>query len=343
MIFKPETYHVGEFSTYHNAVWKDTALSGESKGLLIYLVSHAPTWKIVNDDLTKTGFGKKAKLTRLLNELRDAGYMYDATYRRSNGTVFNDRAVFPWVPDTETVERLVTDFAELNDLSLVSVTGGRVNRLPVQPTAGSTDCRKTNPLNKIHINKIKETKGSDSASTDPSPIFSEEVDKASSFSVSSSLPKSKQTVLDRWADQQDRWEYIAATDYANKALERGAYTEQQLSGKRGKALIADWADTIRLLIEKDGYTKQQFREWYVWFHADSWWLETGNLISLSALRRKKDGVIKFQQMLNSMNAEKKKSAKKIEVKEKDTHILTKEELKNKDELLRKQLDAFVNG
>ena len=67
--------HKNRFTQIPNAIFADRRLCIAAKGLLVYLLSRPPNWTVRHDQLQYTlGIGRKL-LTKLLNELAEAGYL----------------------------------------------------------------------------------------------------------------------------------------------------------------------------------------------------------------------------------------------------------------------------
>ena len=67
--------HNGSFTVVPNAIFNDDRLSLTAKGLLGYLLSRPRNWEVRHDQLQrKLDIGRKL-LSKLLNELREAGYL----------------------------------------------------------------------------------------------------------------------------------------------------------------------------------------------------------------------------------------------------------------------------
>jgi hypothetical protein len=67
--------HKNRFTQIPNAIFEDRCLSIAAKGLLFYLLSRPPDWIVRHDQLQYAlGIGRKL-LTKLLNELAEAGYL----------------------------------------------------------------------------------------------------------------------------------------------------------------------------------------------------------------------------------------------------------------------------
>ena len=67
--------HKNRFTQIPNAIFEDRRLCIAAKGLLVYLLSRPPNWTVRHDQLQHTlGIGRKL-LTKLLNELAEAGYL----------------------------------------------------------------------------------------------------------------------------------------------------------------------------------------------------------------------------------------------------------------------------
>src|SRR5436189_4046597 len=67
--------HTRNYTQIPNAILKDSKLSIEAKGLLLYMLSRPPGWKFYHWELQRTlGIGRQ-KFERIINELIAAGYV----------------------------------------------------------------------------------------------------------------------------------------------------------------------------------------------------------------------------------------------------------------------------
>jgi hypothetical protein len=67
--------HKSRFTQIPNAIFEDQRISIGAKGLLVYLLSRPPNWSVQHKQLQRAlGIGRKL-LTKLLNELAEAGYV----------------------------------------------------------------------------------------------------------------------------------------------------------------------------------------------------------------------------------------------------------------------------
>ena len=67
--------HKNRFTQIPNAIFEDRRLCIAAKGLLVYLLSRPPNWTVQHNQLQYTlRIGRKL-LTKLLNELAEAGYL----------------------------------------------------------------------------------------------------------------------------------------------------------------------------------------------------------------------------------------------------------------------------
>lgn len=114
-------------------------------------------------------------------------------------------------------------------------------------------------------------------------------------------------------DHPARWDYHPGNwrwEAANYIL-RELWGDQRLPSRLNRRLengevrpgkiASKWADTFRLLVEQDGYSRDVIRHTVQWlFQVDDWWIESGNFQSASnsALRsRDQDGTHKFDKLV----------------------------------------------
>jgi len=81
------------FVTIPNELAQNPDLSYEAKGLLLELISRPADWKLVKEQLVR-GHCRDHKLTRIIKELKETGYLYLIDLRDDNTGHFIDRV---WV------------------------------------------------------------------------------------------------------------------------------------------------------------------------------------------------------------------------------------------------------
>jgi len=69
-----------------NAVFEDSRLSWEARGLLGYLLTKPDDWRVRLHDLIARGPAGEHKVRRILRELEEFGYLYRQRLRRNDGT-----------------------------------------------------------------------------------------------------------------------------------------------------------------------------------------------------------------------------------------------------------------
>jgi hypothetical protein len=101
-----------------------------------------------------------------------------------------------------------------------------------------------------------------------------------------------------------RWEagnYILRELWGDQRLPSRLNRRLEEGDVRPGKVASKWADTFRLLVEQDGYTREVIRHTVQWlFQVDEWWIESGNFQSASnsALRsRDQDGTHKFDKLV----------------------------------------------
>lgn len=81
------------FAIIPNAVAEDTRLSFEARGVLVYLLAKPHNWRVIIGDIQKAGKIGRDKVYRILNELKDAGYVEVKILRENNRVVQYDYEV----------------------------------------------------------------------------------------------------------------------------------------------------------------------------------------------------------------------------------------------------------
>jgi len=76
----------GDYAVINNTPLNDDRLSWEARGVLAYLLTKPNDWVIRNHDLEKKGKIGGCKLSRILSELKTAGYLTRTRYKKSDGT-----------------------------------------------------------------------------------------------------------------------------------------------------------------------------------------------------------------------------------------------------------------
>jgi DNA-binding MarR family transcriptional regulator len=76
----------GHFFVVSNEPFNDERLSWEASGVLGYLLSKPDTWELRTEDLIKQRKAGKQVITRIINELKKAGYIRRYQHRRADGT-----------------------------------------------------------------------------------------------------------------------------------------------------------------------------------------------------------------------------------------------------------------
>ncbi len=84
------TPKVKSFLVVENSVFSDERLSWEARGLMGHLLTKPDHWQVRLHDLMARGPAREHKIRRMLQELRDLGYMRTHRFTRPNGR-------FEWV------------------------------------------------------------------------------------------------------------------------------------------------------------------------------------------------------------------------------------------------------
>lgn len=105
------------FTSIENRVLRDNRLSGEAKGLLAWLLSHGPNWKIIVRVIMREMQWGRDKTYRLLGRLCEVGYVYREQERDDKNGCFGEVCYYVY-SDTESNPHLVTFDEPLPDLPL---------------------------------------------------------------------------------------------------------------------------------------------------------------------------------------------------------------------------------
>jgi len=148
----------GDFAIIPNAVADDNSLTYEARGLLCYLLAKPHNWKVQVTNIQKAGGIGRDKAYRLLNELKDAGYVV-LNEERERGTnkilgysyTVYDCAVPAKLPFPENPETGLGAFEETAETGPFPENPETGEPLPENPASG-----KSGSINKK--NGIKKTK-----------------------------------------------------------------------------------------------------------------------------------------------------------------------------------------
>jgi len=131
------------FTILPNSTLQNVRLSWEARGLLAYLLSLPANWQIHMSELVERAPSGKDKLTRIVKELTEKGYIIKAHLRGERGR-FAD-----WVYDVFDEPQAATVWGQTPN----SANPKSVNPTPVNPQLKRTH-RKKNPTEKeIHTKK----------------------------------------------------------------------------------------------------------------------------------------------------------------------------------------------
>ncbi len=149
-----------------NAPFNDEALTWEARGLMGYLLSKPDGWETRNSDLISKGPAGEHKLSRMLKELKDGGYMH--RYRRNAGG-----GLFDWI--TEIYER-----PELNPHWSPYGENGRMDEDDAQPYGDEPSMDQPSmdnrPINQILSQSNTKTINTEITTTSTSPAAKKAVD-----------------------------------------------------------------------------------------------------------------------------------------------------------------------
>lgn len=93
-----------KFVTISNEIARNSALSWEARGLLLYLLSQADGWEVVEADLLAQGPAGRDKVRRMLDELKAAGHFRRVAVRQQDGTFRYVTEIYEEPPLTENPE-----------------------------------------------------------------------------------------------------------------------------------------------------------------------------------------------------------------------------------------------
>ena len=74
-----------KYVAINNALARDSKITFEARGLLLYLLSHQDNWTINRQDIINSSPSGKKKIDRVIHELIDAGYLEKMSRRRLEG------------------------------------------------------------------------------------------------------------------------------------------------------------------------------------------------------------------------------------------------------------------
>jgi len=77
--------HAQQFVTIPNYIAQDNGLSFAARGLLTYLLSLPPDWRVTTDGLARANPDSRDRIRKAMAELRDTGYVALVTERGSDG------------------------------------------------------------------------------------------------------------------------------------------------------------------------------------------------------------------------------------------------------------------
>lgn len=92
------------FVTVTNAIARNSELSWEARGLLLYLLSQADGWEVMEADLLAHGPAGRDKVRRMLEELKAAGHFRRVAVRQADGTFRYVTEIYEEPPLTENPE-----------------------------------------------------------------------------------------------------------------------------------------------------------------------------------------------------------------------------------------------
>lgn len=95
----------GDYAVISNEPLNDDRLSWEAKGVLAYLLTKPNNWEVRNHDLEKKGRIGGYKLSRILAELKQTGYLTRCRKKRADGTFAWETIVY----EKSTIPRLPID------------------------------------------------------------------------------------------------------------------------------------------------------------------------------------------------------------------------------------------
>lgn len=116
---------IRDYTTLHNSLINDDRLSFEAKGVAAYLLSKPADWIIRRADLMKMGRCGKDKVTRIISELKQTGYIKTESRQGQDGKLLGNVYVMYDVSQTQE-----------QGPPMSGVTGRRFYRTPVKPDAG---------------------------------------------------------------------------------------------------------------------------------------------------------------------------------------------------------------
>lgn len=92
------------FSTFSNAVIRDSRLSYRARGILLDILSRPDNWTVSAESLAKTGKEGRDAVLKALNELRAIGYLVTTKTQGANGKFTTTSIIYDLPKDDLTLE-----------------------------------------------------------------------------------------------------------------------------------------------------------------------------------------------------------------------------------------------
>lgn len=112
-----------------------------------------------------------------------------------------------------------------------------------------------------------------------------------------------------WDFHWDDWRWRAGLYTLSQLCQQGLlnshYRKRLRSGEHPGKIASEWADTFRLIVEQDGWSREEIGITMRWlFETDNWWRENRVVQSAGSLRKKgDDGTSKFDKIIQSAVAD----------------------------------------
>lgn len=270
----------GDFWMSHKHWANDRELSWEARGVLSYLFSKADSWEINMKDLIKASPSGRDRTRRVMKELEKQGYVTRIKRKNEEGKFFWESEVREIPSSSNDHVKEKTAIPANSAMDGFSVDGSSGDGSSVDGDSG-------------HISN------NESSKNDSLPPAKAGCDPENSNPDSEETESSEVRYTDNdWQKKGADWIYDKL-----KALE---VLHPSVSRKDRDEVIDDWAHQLNLMVENDGYTRDEIQKVLVWLlKEDNWWISSGNFASLSGVRQSKKGVRKWDTIVNKYRAEQK--------------------------------------
>jgi len=227
-------------------------LSAEALGVLVYVLSRPDNWQIYPSQLAKKFHCGRDKMTRILKEIRKAGYARFNQLRDSSGHLVGAEWIFSEIPQADNKDAVKSPKPDLPDAD----NQDAAETYTTQPTAENPTAVTENSL--PHPEKPQPVK--------PHPVNPQLLITNKQLSTENKLITDK----------------FSADDFA---LAEQIFSKIKQSAPKVKSPdFKKWAGDVRLMREQDDLTLPEIWETFLWANCDSFW--SANILSTKKLRAK---------------------------------------------------------